>query len=86
MNYLPEYTKFLPYAISNWNDIKRLTNIATNKKIKIIHAPTNRGLKGSSFIIESINKLKNKYDNIEFVLVENLTNEEALKLYSSVIY
>lgn len=84
MNYLPEYTKFLPYAISNWDDIKKVDyNIATNKKIKIIHAPTNRGLKGSSFIIESINKLKNKYHNIELVLVENLTNEEALKLYST---
>lgn len=83
MNYLPEYTKFLPYAISNWDDIKKVDyNIATNKKIKLIHAPTNRGLKGSSFIIESINKLKVKYDNIELVLVENLTNQEALKLYS----
>jgi len=84
MNYLPENTKFLPYAISNWNNINKVENyLETNNKIKILHAPTNRGLKGSSFIIESINKLKKKYNNIELVLVENHTNEEALKLYSS---
>ena len=84
IHYLPKRAKFLPYALSNWDNVKKVNyNLASNKKIKIIHAPTNRGLKGSSYIIESINKLKNKYDNIELVLVENLTNEEALKLYAS---
>lgn len=81
--FLPERTKFLPYSIASWDDIKCMgsSKIASNKKIKIVHAPTNRDLKGSKFIIESLTKIKRKYSNVEISLVENMKHQDALKEY-----
>ena len=51
-----------------------------NEKFLIVHAPTHRQSKGTSFIINAVEKLKYKY-NFEFKLVENLSHEEAKKIY-----
>lgn len=53
-----------------------------NEKFTIVHAPTNRQTKGTSFIINAVEKLKCKYD-FEFKLVENLSHEEAKKIYEN---
>ena len=53
----PQMSSFLPYSIS-------LDGIAVNlpklerKKIKIIHAPTNRAAKGRDYIFKAIAKLE----------------------------
>jgi len=52
--------------------------ISNNKKIKIVHAPSNTTIKGTKEIISACEKLKNK---VELVLVENVINTEALKIY-----
>lgn len=46
----------------------------------IVHAPSNYIIKGSKYVLEAIEKLKKKYD-IEFILVENKKQEEAIQLY-----
>lgn len=48
--------------------------------VRIVHAPSNRGIKGSDFICSAIESLRKKYD-LEFVLIEGKTQEEALKEY-----
>ena len=48
------------------------------KKPVVVHAPSNSGRKGSNWIIEAANKLN---DRIDFVLVENKSQEEAIELY-----
>ena len=50
------------------------------KSIIIVHAPSNFIGKGSKYVIESVEKLKKKYD-VEFILVQNKTQEEAFELY-----
>lgn len=54
--------------------------------IKIIHAPSNRVIKGTDLVIETVKKitkdLAQKY-TISFELIENVKHEEALKAYSS---
>lgn len=50
--------------------------------IKIVHAPTNRIGKGSMDIINIVEELKKEY-LIDFVLVENLTQNEAQEIYKS---
>lgn len=50
------------------------------RNIVIVHAPSNRGIKGTEFVNAAIEKLKEKY-SIEYVLVEGKTQEEALKEY-----
>lgn len=52
--------------------------ISNNKKLKIVHAPSNATIKGTKEIISACEKLK---DKVELILVQNKTNEEALKIY-----
>lgn len=81
MYFLPkEKTTFLPYTISGWDQIKSLEYNIDNK-IKIVHAPTNRLLKGSTYILSTLEKLQEKYKNLEVIVIENLPHEEALKHY-----
>ncbi|MFA5029975.1 MAG: hypothetical protein WC495_00080 [Patescibacteria group bacterium] len=54
----------------------------TSDNTVIVHAPTNRDIKGTSIIISAIKKLQQKY-KIQLVLVENKSNAEALKIYQS---
>lgn len=50
------------------------------EKICIVHAPSNRDVKGTDYIIEAVESLNRIYD-IEFVLVENKSQSEARELY-----
>ena len=50
-------------------------------RIRIVHAPSKRAIKGTKYVIEAFVKLKEKYDNIELVLVEGKTQQEAFEIY-----
>ncbi|PHR58524.1 MAG: hypothetical protein COA44_03540 [Arcobacter sp.] len=78
--YLPSRATFLPYSISNWNEIKKYS-YEIKDKIKIIHSPTSRELKGSDYILKALEKLEKKYDNIEVQIIENIPHKDALTLY-----
>jgi glycosyltransferase involved in cell wall biosynthesis len=83
LNFLPKRAKFLPYAISNWDMIKTLPYSGVNKKLKIVHSPTNRAAKGSDSIIQCLKLVKDRYgDFVELLLVENLPNEKARQVYA----
>ena len=64
---------FLPFETSRFEG-----KIGLNKKLRVGHAPTNRYYKGSNHIIRICEKLKVEGE-IEFDLIENVTNENALK-------
>lgn len=49
----------------------------------IAHAPSNRKIKGTDFIVRCIDNLRNKGLNIELRLIENVPHQEALKLYKT---
>lgn len=51
------------------------------KTIRIVHAPSKRAVKGTQYVLEAFDRLKEKYDNIEFVLVEGKTQAEAFEIY-----
>jgi glycosyltransferase involved in cell wall biosynthesis len=81
MYFLPkDKTTFLPYTISGWDNIHPV-KYKIDKKIKIIHAPTNRSAKGSKYIINALKNLEKKYKNIELVIIEKIPRKDALKLY-----
>jgi glycosyltransferase involved in cell wall biosynthesis len=72
---------FLPYTIASWNCIVRRPR-KFGYPLKIVHAPTQRGAKGTDDIINAIGKIKNKFPGrIEFILVEKMSNLEAIKIY-----
>lgn len=82
----PCYSEFspdsevLPLAI----DINRFSFTPLpefNGQIRIMHAPTHRGFKGTDFIIQAIERLKTEGYNIYFDIVENVTHDELLDRY-----
>ncbi len=79
-HYLPEKTTFLPYTISNWNDISEI-KMVSKKTIKIVHSPTSRDFKGSQYIIAALEVLKEKYKNIEIDIIENVSHLRAIEMY-----
>jgi len=64
---------FLPFDTSKFNPKTKI-----NKKVRVVHAPTNRFYKGSDTII-NVCDAYHKNGEIEFDLVENVSHEEALK-------
>ncbi len=79
--FLPKRAKFMPYTITRWDEIKPI-EYKQNKKLKILHAPTDKACKGSQYIIEALQILNIKYaGRAELILIENLPHCEALELY-----
>lgn len=83
-NFLPDNSSFIPYTIAHWDMIKNHPPVINNDRIKIVHAPTRRLLKGTNFITSAIKNLELLYpSSIEFILVENLSNDDAMNIYTS---
>ena len=85
ISYLPE--EHAPvYGVPLRMDISRFTPAYPEehkKGIRIVHAPSRRGVKGTAFILEAFEHLKEKYPDLEFVLVEGKTQEEAFEIYKT---
>lgn len=64
----------------NLNKFKNLNYKKNRDKLLVVHAPTDREVKGTEYIINAVYDLKNIYD-LDFILIENLRNEEALEIY-----
>lgn len=47
----------------------------------VIHSPSNREGKGTKYVLEAVQKLKNEGVKFDFQLIENMPHEEALKTY-----
>jgi hypothetical protein len=84
MHVLPINTEFLPYMIEDLNQIKPTFLNLDSKKLKIGHAPSNRSVKGTRYILDAVKKLQEEKLPFEFILIENLTHEEALNEYSKI--
>ena len=79
---LPRQTLFLPYTIARWAAIAAKRPVA-RKAVRIVHAPSNRGCKGSAVVLGVMEKLRARYgDRLEFTLVEGRSNAQALRLYA----
>lgn len=76
---LPPNSKFLPYSSVNlcdWQPVK----IANHMPL-IVHAPSHKAVKGTSFIIEAVANLHKKGLKFNFQLVEGVSITEARKIY-----
>ena len=83
MHVLPSKTKFLPYCSIDLKDWEPIYFKKNTKRLKIGHAPTNRSVKGSDCIIKAFQSLEKEGYEFDFILIENLTNNEAKSLYKS---
>lgn len=77
----PEKSSFLPYAV-NSDNIRFIKSDFSKKKLRIVHAPTERAVKGSQYILGALEQLQREYpDNIEVNLVENISHQRAIQIY-----
>ncbi len=67
---------FFPFDVSGYEIKKR-----SNKKLKIIHSPTNRKFKGTDKILSVISEIE-KERQIEFILLENMERGKVLEIKS----
>lgn len=80
--FLPkEKSSFLPYCIAEPECLPRRAEIFfVNDRIRIAHAPTERGAKGSQYILIALERLKERFPNrVEVDLIENVPHREAVQ-------
>ena len=81
LSVLPSAAKFLPYAIV---DPRRWEPIYPEPRARprVLHAPSNRGVKGTRFLLEAVERLRREGVAFDLELVENLPHAEARKRYT----
>jgi hypothetical protein len=90
VNYLP-YWNTLTLAhfsvdMHKWFPVNNTTSpviFDKNRPIKILHAPNHKAIKGTDFIENTINKLKNENYPIEYLRIQKVPNDELVKTVQS---
>ena len=83
LHFLPPHAQFLPVTpvdLSQWQPSRLRKN---NRNLTLLHSPSNRGAKGTQYVLQAIKKLKGQYRNVEVVLVENIPHNEVKELYET---
>lgn len=78
---LPSSAEFLPYSNVFIDEWKPIYSQMHEGPLRIAHAPTHRGVKGTKLILNALNELKRQGYEFELLLVEGLSNTEARKIY-----
>lgn len=81
LHVLPERAEFLPYStidLAEWDPVPPRSD---PDRFTILHAPTNRGLKGTEFILGAVEALKDRHPEVELLLVENVPHDQVRGLY-----
>lgn len=83
MHVLPKRTGFMPYAHVDLSEWVPTYNQNSCGLVRVIHAPSHRGFKGTDQIVDVINSLRSDGLEFEFRLIEGVSNAEARKLYET---
>ena len=76
---LPKRARFLPYAHI---DLEEWRPVTTNNVVPhVVHAPSNRAMKGTEYILAAVERLRREGVPFTFELVENRTVDEARLAY-----
>lgn len=83
LHVLPPRARFLPYAHV---DLGAWTPVTDGRRSPdapplVVHAPSHRGVKGTRYLLEALDRLKTQGIPFELKLVEGLTQAEARKIY-----
>lgn len=83
MKVLPERTQFLAYSSVYPEEWIPPEPPPSNPVPVVLHAPSNRSVKGTAIVLDAVDRLRNEGVPFEFRLVEKMTHAEARKLYAS---
>ncbi len=75
------HSKMLPYANIDLEEWKIKKSKGDKDQFIILHAPTNRGIKGTDFLIKAVSKIRKEGYNVELKLVKKIENNELKELY-----
>jgi hypothetical protein len=78
---LPETARFQPYGHIDLKDWAFTPKAPSPDGPLVIHAPTDRGVKGTRYVLEAVDRLRSEGIPFRFQLVEGLTQAEARALY-----
>ncbi len=78
---LPPDAVFLPYSSTSINDFAVALPRPTGRP-RIVHAPSNSGIKGTGMIFSALDRLSSRFD-FELIKIENTPHAEALEIYKS---
>lgn len=84
LHVLPKTTEFLPYShisLDEW--LPHYTQLE-DRPLRIGHAPSHRGVKGTELVLKAIEELKNEGYDFDFVLIEGLSNAVAKERYKTI--
>ena len=79
LHVLPKNAEFLPYShidLQEWHPVE-----VHNDRPVLVHAPSHRGVKGTRFLLNATQRLKEEGIEFELVLVEGLSQKKAKKQY-----
>lgn len=80
---LPARAEFVPYSHVFMDEWLPSYTQSEDRPLRIAHAPSHRGVKGTHLVLEALDRLKAKGHEFELVLVENLPNSEAKRRYET---
>ena len=80
LDLLPSRAEFLPYASVDPRE-HRPTELGQGRQAVVLHAPTDRRVKGTGYLIDAVQQLRRDGVELELVLVEGLSHAEALEAY-----
>lgn len=81
---LPGRAKFIPYASidpADWTP--EYLPETPPEEIHIVHAPTDRTIKGTKYILDAFERLRKEGVSFRYTLVENMSHNQALEVYKS---
>jgi len=81
-HFLPSRSTFLPYshiAISDWD----ICSPSFTRPLRIGHAPSNRRIKGTEFVLSAFSQLAKDGFCFEPVLIEGLSHSDAISQYKT---
>jgi hypothetical protein len=83
LHVLPAGASFLPYASFDPASVMaRPVTPDARSPLKIVHAPSHRGAKGTRHVLAAVEGLRRSGVDFEFELVENLPRHDAIRRYA----
>lgn len=83
LNVLPDRARFTPYGhvfLDEWTPDPSQSHPGP---LRILHAPSHRGVKGTDLILAALEELKAQGHAFELLLVEGMSNARAREVYAS---
>lgn len=84
LNALPSTARFIPYSHLDTRAVEvAVPQAGSSRSVVIGHAPTDRAVKGTSYVIDAVKELENQGHPVELRLVEGLGHDQAMAAYAS---